>query len=87
MTKMSNAAIDENGISGTIRVAGTIHNTAYRVAGFNRRWDFGPSNDLTYDYALVIQPDGSAFYYDFSSAESGETVMSSQRYTCEAGSK
>jgi hypothetical protein len=42
--------------------------TSFEVAGFNRRWDFGPKSHPT-QYAFVIKPDGTGLYYDFSTGD------------------
>ena len=76
------ATINEDGITGTIKVAGVTHDADYRVQGFDRRWNFGLQDDNTYNYAFVLKPDGIAAYYDFSRAEAGETVMGSQVFFC-----
>lgn len=49
---------------GFVVVAGTSHNALYSVQGFNRRWDFGPS-DRPGNYAFIIEPDGTGLYYEF----------------------
>jgi len=67
---------------GGIDVAGTSHSTAYRVAGVNRRWDWGNDGDDSYNYAFVIEPDGTGLYYDFSWTEKGETTNSRQVFSC-----
>ena len=51
--------------TGTVKVADTIQSASYSVQGFNRRWDFGDSNN----YAFVIEPDGDASYYDLSRSD------------------
>jgi hypothetical protein len=68
------ATINEDGVTGTITVAGTMHKTIYYVQGFDRRWDFGIQDDLTYNYSFVMNPDGTALYYDFSRTDAGETI-------------
>ena len=76
------ATINKDGEFGSIKVAGVTHSAAYSVEGFDRRWNFGMQNDLTYHYAFVLKPDGIAIYYDFSSADVGETVTGSQFFFC-----
>jgi len=53
--------------------------TKYRREGVNNRWDWGP-NDV--DYAFIIKPDGTGFYYDFSSSVEGVPVTSKEVYEC-----
>ena len=45
---------------GKVAVAGVVHETVFRVAGINRRWDWNSGDDT-----IVINTDGSAAYYDF----------------------
>ena len=50
---------------GNISVAGVTHAAVFEVAGFNRRWDFGPLPNSSFRYAFVIEPNGDATYFDF----------------------
>ena len=59
------ATINKDGVSGTIKVAGVTHQAKYHVEGFDRRWNFGLQDDLTFDFAFVMEPSGLARYYDF----------------------
>lgn len=76
------ATINEDGETGTIKVAGVTHQAKYHVEGFDRRWDFELQEDGTFDYALVLKVSGVATYYDFSSAEAGEPISGSQLFVC-----
>ena len=76
------ATINEDGETGTIKVAGVTHQAKYHVKGFDRRWDFGLQDDGTFDYAFVLKPGGLAHYYDFSSAEASETLSHRQVFFC-----
>lgn len=69
------ARVFEDRQSGNIDVANITHEAQYQVAGFERRWDFVLDDDWSYDYAFVIQPDGDALYYDFSSESSAKPSM------------
>ena len=60
------AVVEKGRKIGTVEVAGVKHNSGFAVKGFNRRWDFGLADDLTYNFAFIIQPNGDASYYDFS---------------------
>jgi hypothetical protein len=60
------ATVNSDREHGTIAVSGATHDARFRVAGFNRRWDFGPKRDGSFLYAFVIEPNGEAAYYDFS---------------------
>jgi len=53
--------------------------TSYQRQGLNRRWDWGTGGA---SYAFVIKPDGTGFYYDFSSVPAGETTESKESYKC-----
>jgi hypothetical protein len=59
------ATVDSGRETGTIAVSGATHKTRFQVAGFNRRWDFGETDRKTYKYAFVVEPNGEAAYYDF----------------------
>jgi hypothetical protein len=58
------ATADDGRRSGSIQVAGVTHHAQFQIEGFDRRWDFGSISD-PFRYAFVIQPNGSALYYDF----------------------
>ncbi|HTF97025.1 MAG TPA: hypothetical protein VL995_12885 [Cellvibrio sp.] len=61
---------------GKIYVAGVSHSTAFEVKGFNRRWDFGLTDDGTYKFAFVVKPNGTASYYDFTlESQSGPSMI------------
>lgn len=53
--------------------------TKYRREGINQRWDWGPTG---VDYAFIIKPDGTGFYYDFSSTLEGVPVKAKDVYEC-----
>lgn len=76
------ATINEDGHSGTIKVAGVTHQAYYSVAGFDRRWNFGKDADGAFNYSFAISPTGIARYYDFSSVEWGEPAKNSQTFIC-----
>lgn len=75
--------IHENGETGVVEVAGASHPAFYRVAGFNRRWDFGFNDDGTFDYSFILDPDGTGSYIDFSMSPSGVLVKPSQFFVCQ----
>ena len=58
------AAVEEGRETGTSEVAGVKYTTHFLMDGFDRRWDFGSSDD-THVYAFIIAPDGSGRYYNF----------------------
>lgn len=64
---------------GEVSVAGITHDARFKVAGLNRRWDFG--RDM--QYAFVIYPGGLGAYYDFSTVEDGARTDPSQQFRCE----
>ena len=70
----------ERGLSGTgeVSVTGITHSATFRINGFERRWDFGED----YDFAFVIDPDGTGKYYDFSDSENAR-ARPSYIYRCE----
>ena len=66
----------ESGVEfGTVSVAGVKYTATFKVAGFDRRWDFE-----SYKYAFIIKPDGSGSYYDFTTKTEG--VTPSQVFKC-----
>ena len=68
---------------GQVSSAGVAHSAAFRVGGLDLRWSFGlDAKDGSYDYALVLQPDGSGLYYDFSRSRDG-TATPSRSFRCE----
>ena len=69
---------------GEVSVAGMTHSAGFEVRGLDRRWDFGPDGDGGYDYAVVIQSDGTGLYYDFSRSTDGRGKPS-QFFECEKG--
>lgn len=69
------ATVNDGRTSGSISVAGVTHMTAYRVAGFDRRWDFGEAEDGSYTYASIVSPDGKGTYYDFSGSDTAKPSM------------
>lgn len=71
------AIVDKGRRSGSIKVAGVTHSAIFKVEGFDRRWDFGG-----YEYAFVVEPDGTGLYYDFTRVGPGESVKPRQRYVC-----
>ena len=73
---LATARIYEDRESGSIDVAGVTHSTHFRVAGFERRWNFGSDNDDSgFGYSLIIKPDGTAGYYDFTSSDTADPDM------------
>ena len=67
----------EGDASGLVSLPGlSPHPASFRVAGLNRRWDWGDSV-----YAFIIKPDGTGLYYDFSMSEDG-TAKPSGFYEC-----
>jgi len=68
--------------AGGVSVAGKTHTAEFEVQGLNRRWDFSPDDNGSYDYMFLIEPDGTALYYDFSRSADG-TAKASQIYQCE----
>ena len=63
--------------SGQIWVGGVVWDAVFKIAGFNRRWNFGEE----LKYSFIIEPDGSGGYFDFKGREF-ERVLPSQTYNC-----
>ncbi|MCK4841532.1 MAG: hypothetical protein KAT04_06580 [Methylococcales bacterium] len=70
---LATAYVYKGRVAGHIKVAGVTHDAQFRTRGFDRRWNFGLNDDDKYYYAFVINPSGTAFYYDFTSAEKNVT--------------
>jgi len=68
------ATVDSGRETGSIFVAGVSYYATFHVAGFNRRWDFGPKTDPAL-YAFVINPDGTGAYYSFETAKETKPSM------------
>lgn len=64
-TILVTATVETGRKKGNISVAGVTHAAEFQVAGFDRRWDFGPMPNRGYRYAFVIRPNGDASYFDF----------------------
>ena len=56
---------DFNASTGTVEVAGTVNAALFRLVGLQRRWDWG-DDDGRYPFALTLDADGTAQYYNFS---------------------
>ena len=66
-----------------VQAAGVEHSASFRVAGINRRWDFGyDENEGAYLYAFIIKADGTGLYYDFS-LSSRDRARASDIFACE----
>ncbi len=50
----------------------------YSRSGLNHRWDWGPEGK----YSFIIKPDGTGLFYDFTSAQSGESIKANDVYKC-----
>ena len=67
---------------GKVIAAGQSNDAYFTIEGLNRRWDWPTGGDKGLKYTFVIQPDGSAAYYDFTKVEDGGTTSPSQVYEC-----
>jgi hypothetical protein len=61
----------DGGVSGVL--------ARYQRQGLNQRWDWGPGGGK---FSIIIKPDGTGLYYDFSSVPSGETTKANDIYKC-----
>ena len=67
---------------GEVAFASVTHPALFRIAGLNRRWDFGYNESKDgFHYAFVIKPDGTGLYYDFSTSSDG-TAKASHEFHC-----
>lgn len=60
----------------------TTYYTSFEIKGIQRRWDFGLTKDGNYDYAITINPDGFAQYYDFSKTKIGTNIKPNVLFYC-----
>jgi hypothetical protein len=74
-TVLVTAEADAQYSLGRIRLADVEYQAVYGMKGFDRRWDFGNDGNNAYNYTLIISPDGSGMYYDFSSARRSAPKM------------
>ena len=66
-----------------VQAAGVELPASFRVAGINRRWDFGYDESKgSYLYAFIIRTDGTGLYYDFSFSSRGR-ARASDGFACE----
>lgn len=73
--------LTREGNRGEVQFDGMTYPARFRFAGIKRRWDFGLDlGRLTHLYAITIRPDGIGHYFDFSTADTGE---SSQTFMCQ----
>ena len=73
---------DKQGV-GEVTVGNISHQAKFSIAGFDRRWDFGPSDDFTsYEFAFIIAPSGAGGYFDFTRAEDDEPRKPKRVYEC-----
>ena len=66
------------GNTGTVYVSSVRWPASHSVQGIKRRWDFG----LGSVYAITLDPDGRAAYFDFTGRE-GERINPEQIYQCQ----
>ena len=52
--------------------------TDYQREGLNHRWDWGRQKN----FSVIIRPDGTGLYYDFSSVAPGESTKADAVYKC-----
>ncbi|MYE01845.1 MAG: hypothetical protein F4Y03_11315 [Alphaproteobacteria bacterium] len=70
---------------GTVRAAGVTHETAFRVDGIDRRWNWGldaGSNPRAYRYSFLIEASGDGMFFNFGSRD---RVKPSGFYECHTG--
>jgi hypothetical protein len=66
--------------TGKISLDNIIRETLYSIDGLDRRWDFD-EDENGYNYSVIILPDRSGAYLDFSCGE--EKACSSSLLTCQ----
>lgn len=71
-----------DGENSFIRFMDDRYEAQYKAQGLLRRWDWGTDEDGRTPYAVVLQPDDHAIYYDFSSVDPGESKKGDDVFTC-----
>jgi hypothetical protein len=54
--------------------------TNYERKGINHRWDWG--NDDRFNFAFVVEADGTGRFYDFSNLKAGESKGANASFKC-----
>ena len=68
---------------GTIKVAGIEHSTKFKIAGFDRQWQFGKESSTgIFQYVFRVKPNGIAHYFNMPSTIKGESVESEMVLMC-----
>ena len=75
------ATINADGKTGTIEVADRKFKAKYQVEGLDRTWRFVTDEGQEYGYLFLIEPDGTAAYYDHETSK-GEPTLPDQGYYC-----
>ena len=75
------ATVNADGKTGTIKVADQEFQAKYQVEGLDRTWRFFTADNQKYGYLFLIQPDGTAAYYDHETSK-GEPTSPDQAYIC-----
>ena len=50
---------------GTVKFAGVLEYASFRIHGLERRWDWCPGNDGSFECSFVLSSDGDGSYYNF----------------------
>ena len=75
------ATINADGETGSIEVADRKFKATYQVEGLDRTWRFFTAKGQEHGYLFLIQPDGTAGYYDHEISD-GEPTYPHQVYFC-----
>ena len=51
--------------TGTVKFAGIVEHTQFKIHGLERRWDWCLDDDGRFGCAFVLSADGSGRYYNF----------------------
>lgn len=79
-SKLGTLTVDQYGTSGTVDFNGINASTQFTIQGIERRWDWGWGNG-GYDYAIVINAEGTGRFYNFRGSNGG-TVKPSHVFKC-----
>jgi hypothetical protein len=77
-----NLIADYENNSGSVIVSGVEYDAYYSVEGIQRIWFFGFSENEKPAYAIVLKPNGLAFYLNMSRYDDVDKINSSDMFEC-----
>lgn len=61
-------------LTGTVQAAGVTNAAIFSIRGLNRRWNWG-EDESGYQYSIILEPDGTANYFDFTRADEAKPTQ------------